>query len=209
MWGQRGGAGLGWGGWLGAAYPLALVGVLVGVVAQCQASVCPLDLIQAGARPHAQQVVVARLLHHRPHRCEGEASPPCPASPTPPLLRASVSPLRVPPVDKPQCCAGGWGGLSLLIRAAPGWGCPRGCVYMGGGGVSRLSGTAGRSPWLLREVTAPVQRCPPRGCHSAAPRRTGGWGGGGEHTPRVPAGIRRRGTPSGRWGWATRGRGGR
>lgn len=53
----------------GCTYPLALAGVFVGVVAQGQAPVRPLDLVQAGARPNAQQVVVTRLLHHLP-RCD-------------------------------------------------------------------------------------------------------------------------------------------
>lgn len=196
---------------MGAAYPLALVGVLVGVVAQCQASVCPLDLIQAGARPHAQQVVVARLLHHRPHRCEGEASPPCPASPPPPLLRASVSPLRVPPVDKPQCCAGGWGGHGggyLCSSALPRDGAAPGGVCIWGGGVP-VVGDSGQVAVAAAGGDSPRATLPAPRLSQRCPTPYGGVGrGGGTHTE-GPRGDKETRDPLGRWGWATRGRGGR
>lgn len=189
------------------SYPLALAGVLIGVVAQCQASVCPLDLIQAGTRPHAEQVVVTRLLHHRPRCCEGEASPPCPASSPPPssFPIPTAAPLRVPPVDKPQRCAGGMkkggvggGGLSLLIRAAPGWGCPRGCPGCGGQQAGSL--------FPLRDVTAPRATPPaPRLSQRCTTSKGGKEGGGGGHVegPRGDKAI----FGPGRQGWEMRGRG--
>lgn len=100
----------------------------------------------------------------------------------------TAAPLRVPPVDKPQRCAGGMkkggvggGGLSLLIRAAPGWGCPRGCPGCGGQQAGSL--------FPLRDVTAPRATPPAPRLSQRCTTSKGGKEGGGGGT--------RRGSPRG------------
>lgn len=69
----------------GPAYPLALAGVLVGVVLQRQLAVSALDLLGGGIGLHLQDVVVLRLLHHG--GCLWEDAPRYPRL-TPPRSRA-------------------------------------------------------------------------------------------------------------------------
>lgn len=114
------------------------------------------------------------------------------------------------PSINPSVALGDGGGMGGVISAhprCPGMGLPPGvCVYGGGvpvvgdSGQVAVAAAGGDSPRATLPAPRLSQRCP---------TPYGGVGrGGGTHTE-GPRGDKETRDPLGRWGWATRGRGGR